>query len=83
MLRVWERRNSPVSPACSSWVRISPMTLGVKGSLRAPLGFRVFKKDDQGDGMGREVGRGFWMGNTCAPVADSCRCLAKTTIILN
>ena len=35
-----------------------------------------------GDGMGREVGEGFWMGNTCAPVADSCRCLAKTTTIL-
>ena len=26
-----------------------------------------------GDGMGREVGEAFWMGNTCAPVADSCR----------
>ena len=25
-----------------------------------------------GDGMGREVGGGFWMGNTCAPVADLC-----------
>ena len=82
MLRVWERRNSPVSPACSSWVRISPMTLGVKGSLRAPLGFRVFKKDDQGDGMGREVGRGFRIRDTCAPVADSCRCMAKTIRVL-
>ena len=30
-----------------------------------------------GDGMGREWGGGFWMGNTCAPVADSCRCMAK------
>ena len=35
-----------------------------------------------GDGMGREVGGGFWMGNTCAPVADSCRYMAKTTTIL-
>ena len=26
----------------------------------------------QRDGMGREVGGGFRMGNTCAPVADSC-----------
>ena len=34
------------------------------------------------DGMGREVGGGFWMGNTCTPMADSCQCLAKTTIIL-
>ena len=26
----------------------------------------------QRDGMGREVGGGFRMGNTCIPVADSC-----------
>ena len=26
----------------------------------------------QRDGMGRELGRGFRMGNTCTPVADSC-----------
>ena len=32
------------------------------------------------DGMGREAGGGFWMGNRCAPVADSC--LAKVTAIL-
>ena len=27
--------------------------------------------DDQRDGMGREKGGGFRMGNTCIPVADS------------
>ena len=26
----------------------------------------------QRDGMGREVGEGFRMGNTCTPLADSC-----------
>ena len=26
----------------------------------------------QRDGMGREVGGGFRMGNMCTPVADSC-----------
>ena len=26
----------------------------------------------QRDGMGREVGGGFRMGNTCAPVVDAC-----------
>ena len=26
----------------------------------------------QRDGMGRELGGGFRMGNTCTPVADSC-----------
>ena len=31
----------------------------------------------QGDGMGREVGGGFRMGNTCTPMADSCQCMAK------
>ena len=27
--------------------------------------------------MGREVGGGFRMGNTCPPMADSCQCMAK------
>ena len=31
----------------------------------------------QRDGMGREVGGGFRMGNTRTPVADSCQCMAK------
>ena len=31
----------------------------------------------QRDGMGSEVGGGFRMGNTCAPVVDSCECMAK------
>ena len=34
------------------------------------------------DGMGREVGGGFRMGNTCTPMADSCQRMAKTTTIL-
>ena len=34
------------------------------------------------DGMGREVGGGFRMGNTCTPMADSCKHMAKTTTIL-
>ena len=36
----------------------------------------------QRDGMGREVGGGSRMGNTCKSLADSCHCMAKTTIIL-
>ena len=31
----------------------------------------------QRDGIGREEGGGFRMGNTCIPVADSFQCLAK------
>ena len=36
----------------------------------------------QGDGMGRVVGGGFRIGNTCRSMADSCQCMAKTTTIL-
>ena len=31
----------------------------------------------QRDGMGRVVGEGFRMGNTCTPMADSCQWMAK------
>ena len=36
----------------------------------------------QRDGMGKEVGRGIRMGNTCKSMADLCQCMAKTTTIL-
>ena len=36
----------------------------------------------QRDGMGREAGRGIRIGNTCKSMANSCQCMAKTTIIL-
>ena len=36
----------------------------------------------QRDGMGREVGGGIGMGNTCKSMANSCQCMAKTTTIL-
>ena len=35
----------------------------------------------QRDGMGREVGGGIRMGNTCKSMADSRQCMAKTTTI--
>ena len=31
----------------------------------------------QRDGMGREVGEGIGMGNTCKSMADSCQCMTK------
>ena len=34
------------------------------------------------DGMGREVGGGFRMEDTCTSMADSCQWMAKTTTIL-
>ena len=33
----------------------------------------------QRDGMGRELGGGFRMGNTCTLMADPCQCMAKPT----
>ena len=36
----------------------------------------------QRDGIGREVGGGIRMGNTCKSMADSCQCMAKTTTML-
>ena len=36
----------------------------------------------QRDGMGREVGGGIGMGNTCKSMADSYQCMAQTTTIL-
>ena len=38
--------------------------------------------DDPGGWDEGEVRGRFRMGNTCAPVADSCRCLAKRATIL-
>ena len=35
----------------------------------------------QRDGMGKDVGGGIGMGNTCKSMADSCQCMAKTTTI--
>ena len=36
----------------------------------------------QRDGMGREVGEGIGMGNTCKSMADSCQYMAETITIL-
>ena len=36
----------------------------------------------QRDGMGKEVGGGIGMGNTCKCMADSCQCMTKPTTIL-
>ena len=38
--------------------------------------------DHEGWDGGGELDRGLRMGNTCTPVADSCQCMAETTIIL-
>ena len=35
------------------------------------------QRDGVGRGVGRDVGEGFRMENTCTPMADSCQCMAK------
>jgi len=40
------------------------------GSIQDPWGWST--RMTRRDGTGREVGKGFRMGNTCTPVADSC-----------
>ena len=52
------------------------------GSMHETGCFRLVHWDDPEDRMGREVGGGFRMVNTCTPMEDSCQCMAKTTIIL-
>ena len=37
--------------------------------------------NDPGGWDGEGGRRGFWMGNTSVPVGDSCRCLAKTSLL--
>ena len=54
---------------------------------RSPVQVQCMRHGAQGwctgmtwrDGMGKEVGGGIRMGNTCLHVADSCQCMAKTT----
>ena len=56
----------------------------------SPVQFRCMRQGAQGwctgmtlrDGMGREVGGGFRIGNTCTSMTDSCQYMAKTTTIL-
>jgi len=37
----------------------------------------------QREGMGREMGEGLRMEDTCTPMADSCQCMAKATTIIS
>ena len=50
------------------------------GCMRQVLGPGALKT--QRDQVEREMGGWIGMGNTCISMADSCRCMTKTTIIL-
>ena len=52
-------------------------------SLMPEAGYLKTVLWDNPEGWGGEgCGWGFRMWDTCTPVADSCRCIAKTTTIL-
>ena len=42
------------------------------GSMQDTRSLGLVHWDDHWDGMGRELGGGFRMGNTCTPLADAC-----------
>ena len=48
--------------------------------LKIDRGFKI--PEIQRDGMGREAGGAIGMVNICKSMADSCKCMAKTTTIL-
>ena len=66
----WENGIETCILSCMKQVA-SPCTMHDTGCLG------LVHWDDPRDGMGREEGGGFRMGNTCIPAADSFRYLAK------
>ena len=63
----------------------SKKILGTKPSSRKRLCIcflGTFIRKLRRDGMGREAGGVFRMGDTRAPMADSCQCMGKNTTIL-
>ena len=68
--KIWENGIETCKISCMKRVA-SPGSMHDTGCLG------LVHWDDQRDGMGREGGGGFRMGNTCMPVADSFGCLAK------
>ena len=68
--KIWENDIETCILSCMKRVS-SPGSMHDTGCLGLVTG------TTQRDGMGREEGGGFRMGNTCIPVADSFRYLAK------
>ena len=62
--KIWENGIETCKISCMKRVA-SPGSMHDTGCLG------LVNWDDQRDGMGKEEGGGFRMGNTCIPVADS------------
>ena len=54
----------------------------IPGLMHETGGSGLVHWDDLRGGIGKEVGGGFRMGDTCALMPDSCKYMAKTTTIL-
>ena len=67
---IWENGIETCIISCMKWVA-SPGLMHDTGCLG------LVHWDDPEDGMGREEGGGFRMGNTCIPVVDLCWYMAK------
>ena len=67
---IWE---NGIETCKISYVNELPVQVGCM--IQDARGWRTGKT--QRDGMGREVGGGFRMGNTCTLMADSSQCMAK------
>ena len=65
-----------------TWILSSVKQIASPGSMHETSAQGWCTGKTQRDGMGREVGGGIRMGNTCKSMADSCQCMAKTSIIL-
>ena len=55
-----------------TWIISYMKRIASPGSMRDTRCLGLVHGMTQRDGTGREVGGGFWMGNMCIPVADSC-----------
>ena len=53
---------------------------------KSPVQVQCMRQGTQVVALGRPLGMALWggfsMGDTCTHMADSCQCMAKTTIIL-
>ena len=73
---VWKNGIETCILSCVKWIA-NPSSMHDTGGTRGWCTGMT-----QRDQMGREVGGGFRMENTCTPVVDSCQYMAKTTTIL-
>ena len=75
MIRSWHFQSYPLTWGKGEELEVEWITSGQW--FKQPYAQGWCTGMTQRDGMEREVGGGFRMGNTCTPVADSCWCMPK------